>query len=201
MGFAQTEEPVLALEKAARLAGGLTVEECKDSDLFIESVCVATRRADETEQVVELLYTVGLKVAVREDKVFRKEALDRIGDAREDVLEKGILARLDAAVYRDMDAAFDPFEPEAPAPAPWVVDGPLPELVLDTPAETPAPRQKKSLKTCWADMDSDDESTTDEDRSDDDFFSADGSLCDEEEFLGSNKVAADFADEFLDLLR
>jgi hypothetical protein len=199
MAFAQTAEPVKALERAARLTGGLTVVERKESDLFIEAVCVATRRADETEQVVELLDTVGLKVAQRENTVFRTEALDRIGDAREDVLEKGILARLDAAVDRDMDAAFDPFEPEAPPPAPWVVDGPVPALVFDTPAEQPKPRQRKSLKTCWADMESDDESTTDED--DDDFFSADGSLADDEEFLGSTKVAADFADEFLDLLR
>lgn len=195
---ASTEDPVLVLQTAARLAGGLTPCERQESDLFVEAVCIATRRAEETDQVVELVDQLGLKVAQREGPVFAPAALDRIGDAREDVLEKGILARLDAAVDADMDAAFDPFEPDTPAPAPaWVVDGPMPELVLNTPAE--APKKAKAV-TRWADMDedSDDEDMCEPDQ---DFFSPEGSLADDDEFLGSKKLGADFADEFLDLLR
>lgn len=199
---AAVDAPLAVLTRASRLAGGLTCVERGEAGLFIEAVCTATRRADGGEKVVELLDIIGLKVAQREGRVFHREALEHIGEAREDALETGILARLGAAVDADMEAAFDPFEPETVVPvvqpAAWIVDGPLPELILNIPAEAAKPR---STPKRWADMDSDDEDMDSTDCEDDaDFFSA----ADDEEFSSSpmsKKLGSDFAEDFLDLLR
>lgn len=186
--FARTASPVSVLEEAVRVAGGLMAPERRSSSVFIALVCDATRRCDASDTVWALLDSLGLKVAVREGAVFAASALDELGVAREDLLEKGILARLDAQVD-DMDA-FDPFEQVELAPQEeWVVDGPLPALIFGA-GEVSEP---EPAKACESDADR----STDDESDDEEYYS----VCDDEHVEYASKHDALLQDDFLDLLR
>lgn len=176
--FTHTAAPLAMLERALEITQGLMPVD-KQAGRFMELLCNAVRKCDATDASFDLLDTIGLKVAQKEGTVFAAHCLDDLSAAREDLVERGILQRLDEQV--DVDV-FDPFEePAQPEPQAWIVDGPLPELLL-----TPAKPAEPAL----------DERSTDDESDDEEYYS----VCDDED-VALGKHVAGLQDDFLDLLR
>lgn len=181
MDFAQlihTAGPIESLERALAITQGLMPAD-KHAGRFIELLCDLVRKCDATDAAWDLLDAIGLKVAQKEGLVFAAHCLDDLSAAREDLVEAGILQRLDQQV--DLDQ-FDPFEePAQPEPQAWILDGPLPELLL-----TPAKPAEPAL----------DERSTDDESDSEEYYS----VCDDED-VALGKHVAGLQDDFLDLLR
>lgn len=197
LDFAQlsaTAAPLSVLKRGLEIAQGLMPQD-QSASRFVEMLCQVVRQCDATDEAWDLLDAIGLKVAQKEGTVFAAHCLDDLSAAREDLVEHGILQRLDAQVEMD---TFDPFEAEEPQPEPqaWVVDGPVPELLL-TPAE-PAKALDLSL----------DERSTDDESDSEEYFS----VCDDDEQVALElqeledqaagaKQHLGLQEDFLDLLR
>lgn len=192
--LAATAQPLAVLKRGLLIAQGLMPQD-QFASRFVELLCQVVRKCDATDEAWDLLDAIGFKVAQKEGTVFAAHCLDDLSAAREDLVEHGILQRLDAQVEMD---TFDPFEAEEPQPEPqaWVVDGPLPELVL-TPAE-PAKPLDLAL----------DERSTDDESDGEEYFS----VCDDDEQVAlelqeleeqqaATKLHLGLQEDFLDLLR
>jgi len=189
--FALTADPAAVLREGAYIAGGLCLSDGHGA-AFVASLCACVRRAEPTDELWDALDALDAKVA---SSVLRGAEL---ACARADLLEQAVVAQLDAVMDEEMDVHFE-FEVNWDTYEQWVVDGPLPALLLG-PIDVPAPPSKGfSEEDLWRFFD-DDKAQVECDDLDlddldwDDFFSVDGDAAE------LSKELAALQEDFLECL-